>query len=262
MSLRSVHANSAHAGRASARSLLSERAVRRNVASVVRTVAAALAFAAVLMVSTTAIGTGTARGASQGCADVEVVFARGTFEGPGIGATGQGFVDALRSRVGGRSVDVYPVDYPASLDFARVADGVVDATNRVRETAQRCPETSIIMGGYSQGAAVNAYAISDAVPTGYALPAELTGPLPDAIAEHVSAVVLFGRPTDFVARLALRDAPPQSIGRAYLDKTLDLCAPGDPICAAGGLDRDAHSAYLFNGMTDQGADFAARRLPA
>ncbi|MDF2829267.1 MAG: cutinase, partial [Mycobacterium sp.] len=30
------------------------------------------------------------------CPDVEVVFARGTFEAPGIGNTGQAFVDALR----------------------------------------------------------------------------------------------------------------------------------------------------------------------
>ena len=30
------------------------------------------------------------------CPDVEVVFARGTFEPPGVGDTGQAFVDALR----------------------------------------------------------------------------------------------------------------------------------------------------------------------
>ena len=30
------------------------------------------------------------------CSDVEVVFARGTFEAPGVGATGQAFVDALK----------------------------------------------------------------------------------------------------------------------------------------------------------------------
>ena len=33
------------------------------------------------------------------CPDVEVVFARGTFEPPGVGATGQAFVDALRARL-------------------------------------------------------------------------------------------------------------------------------------------------------------------
>src|SRR5689334_16572450 len=48
------------------------------------------------------------------CSDVEVVFARGTFEAPGVGATGQAFVDALSGRLGGKSVDAYGVDYPAS----------------------------------------------------------------------------------------------------------------------------------------------------
>ena len=51
---------------------------------------------------------------AQGCPDVEVVFARGTGDPPGVGPTGQAFVDALRSRVGGRSFEVYPVNYPAT----------------------------------------------------------------------------------------------------------------------------------------------------
>lgn len=49
---------------------------------------------------------------------MEVVFARGTFEPPGIGATGEAFVDSLRFKLDGKSVDVYAVNYPASLDFA------------------------------------------------------------------------------------------------------------------------------------------------
>jgi len=38
------------------------------------------------------------------CPDVDVVFARGTAEPPGIGGVGGSFVDALRGQVGGRSV--------------------------------------------------------------------------------------------------------------------------------------------------------------
>ena len=38
------------------------------------------------------------------CSDVEVVFARGTFEAPGVGATGQAFVDALSARLGASDV--------------------------------------------------------------------------------------------------------------------------------------------------------------
>ena len=51
------------------------------------------------------------------CPDVEVVFARGSGEPPGIGSVGGPFVDALRSQIGSRSLGVYPVNYPASTDF-------------------------------------------------------------------------------------------------------------------------------------------------
>jgi cutinase len=52
------------------------------------------------------------------CPDVEVTFARGTNEPPGVGAVGQQFIDSLRSQLGGRSLGVYPVNYPAGEDFA------------------------------------------------------------------------------------------------------------------------------------------------
>src|SRR5436190_16465813 len=125
------------------------------------------------------------------CPDVEVVFARGTFEPAGVGGTGQAFVDALRARLGGKSIDVYPVNYPASLDFATAADGVIDTSNKIRDTATRCPNTKMVLGGYSQGAAVVAYSTEDAIPNGFSLPEGITGPMSPELAKHVAAVVLF-----------------------------------------------------------------------
>ncbi|MGA9376043.1 MAG: cutinase family protein, partial [Mycobacterium sp.] len=129
------------------------------------------------------------------CPDVQLVFARGTFEAPGVGGTGQAFADALRARTAGKSVDVYPVNYPASLNFATAADGVIDAGNKVRDTVAACPDTKIVLGGFSQGAAVAAYITADAVPEGFALPPGLTGPMPEEVADHVAAVALFGKPS-------------------------------------------------------------------
>lgn len=196
------------------------------------------------------------------CADVEVVFARGTFEGPGIGKVGTPFVDALRNRLPGQSVGVYPVNYPASMDFSRVVDGVTDVSNHLNDMAARCPTTDIVLGGYSQGAAVSAYVTSDSVPAGYALPAGLAGPLAPAVSDHVAAVTLFGKPSAGVVNLLQRDAPPIAIGSAFAGRAIDLCAPEDPICQSGSLNRAAHSAYVSNGMTDQAADFAARQIAA
>ncbi|MGV0739676.1 cutinase family protein [Mycobacterium syngnathidarum] len=198
--------------------------------------------------------------AADSCADVEVVFARGTNEAPGVGATGQAFVDALTADLPGKTVDVYGVNYPASLNFGQAADGVADASNRIQSIAANCPTTKIVLGGYSQGAAVAGYTTSSSVPAGFVLPAGISGPMPATIASHVAAVALFGTPDEWILGLADRSAPPIAIGQPYLAKTIQLCAPGDPICFPGGLNRAAHSSYKDNGMAIQAADFAARQL--
>jgi cutinase len=222
---------------------------------------AALAVAAVLAGSLAA-PTPTANAADDACPAVEVLFARGTNEAPGVGATGQSFVDALNARLPGKTVDVYAVNYPASLNFGQAADGIVDASNKIQSVAANCPSTKIVLGGYSQGAAVAGYTTTDTVPAGFDLPAGITGPMPPAIAPHVAAVVLFGTPDAWVLNLADGNAPPITIGQPYTAKTLQLCATGDPVCFPGGLDRSAHSSYKDNGMADQAADFAAHQLGA
>ena len=233
---------------------------RLTVRAALSTIFAALAVAAILTGSLASwIPSANAAGA---CPGIEVVFARGTFEAPGVGATGQAFVDALNARVPGKTVDVYAVNYPASLDFGQAADGVADASNKIETIAASCPDTKIVLGGYSQGAAVAGYTTTNTVPAGFALPAGITGPMPAAIAPHVAAVVLFGTPDTWVLDLADHNAPPITIGQLYTGKTLQLCATGDPVCFPGGLDRAAHSSYKDNGMADQAADFAARQLIA
>ncbi|OBG82018.1 cutinase [Mycobacterium sp. E802] len=204
----------------------------------------------------------SAGAADDACADVEVVFARGTFEAPGIGATGQAFVDALTARLPGESVDVYAVNYPASLNFGQAADGIADASGRIQSIAANCPATKIVLGGYSQGAAVAGYTTASSVPDGFVLPAGISGPMPASVASHVAAVALFGTPDEWVLGLADRSAPPLTIGQPYVTKTIQLCATGDPICFPGGRDRAAHSSYKSNGMAIQAADFAARQLGA
>jgi cutinase len=194
------------------------------------------------------------------CPDVEVVFARGTFEAPGVGGVGQAFVDALRDRVGSKSVDVYPVNYPASLDFATAADGVVDASNKIRDTASRCPNTKMVLGGFSQGAAVVAYTTVDSIPNGYQLPAGITGPMAPEVAKHVAAVALFGKPSSGFMQMFQNGAPPITVGHLYTGKTTDLCIPEDSVCSPTGSDFGAHNLYVDNGMTNQAADFAARQL--
>jgi cutinase len=208
--------------------------------------------------TSTVINSSTASAAP--CPDVEVLFARGTFEAPGVGGIGQAFVDALRPQLGNKSVDVYPVNYPASLDFSTAADGVMDASNKIRDVAANCPNTKMVLGGYSQGAAVIAYTTEDSVPTGFTLPAGLTGPMAPELAKHVAAVALFGKPSSGFLQMIYTGAPPIAVGQLYSGKTTDLCIPEDNICSPTGTDNGAHNMYAANGMTAQAADFAARRL--
>lgn len=89
------------------------------------------------------------------CPDVEVTFARGTAEPPGVGGVGQAFIDSLRSQIRGHSLGVYAVNYPAGEDFAPSASaGAGDAHAHVQSMVANCPNARLILGGYSQGAMV------------------------------------------------------------------------------------------------------------
>jgi cutinase len=192
--------------------------------------------------------------AAAPCPDVEVVFARGSNQQPGVGGIGQAFVDALHSQVGARSVGVYAVNYPAT-DFPTSAQGVDDASAHVKSMAANCPNTRIVLGGYSLGAAVIGYSTADVIPAGFTPAA---GAMPVEVADHVAAVALFGKPSSTF--LNGKSAPPIVIGTLYRPKTIDLCAPGDPICSQDGNNSAAHTMYAANGMTDQAAVFTASRL--
>lgn len=194
--------------------------------------------------------------AGDPCPDVEVVFARGTNEPPGVGRIGQSFVDTLRSHVGGRSLGVYPVDYPATTDFPRAVDGISDAGAHVEHMAVSCPRTKMVLGGYSQGAAVIGFVTESAVPDGVHLVQALQ-PMPAEVSNHVAAVALFGKPSSQF--MSIINEPPVTIGSPYAGKTIELCVPGDPICSDA-TNPLAHRQYVEAGMVDQAADFAAGRI--
>ncbi len=179
------------------------------------------------------------------CPDVEIVFARGTTEPAGVGGIGQAFVDSLRSQLGGRSVGVYPVNYPASNDFAiSTPAGSDDMSAHVQAMAANCPNTRMVLGGYSQGAAVVDLA---------------TTYMPAQVSDHVAAAAEFGGARSTFAD-SLSPGPLPSVGPLYTAKTIEMCVPNDPICYQGGWDMRAHGAYVQTGMVDQAAGFAASRV--
>ena len=194
---------------------------------------------------------------------MEVVFARGTFEAPGVGATGQAFVDALNARLPGKTVDVYAVNYPASLDFGQAADGIVDASNKIETIAASCPNTKIVLGGYSQGAAVAGYTTTDTVPAGFALPAGITGPMPACgrPARRGSGPVRYTG--CLVPELGSTTAhhPSPSASSTPL-RPFNCVQPVTPSASLVALTGPRTVRTRSNGMADQAADFAARQLGA
>lgn len=188
------------------------------------------------------------------CPPVEVIFARGRHEQPGVGRLGQSFVDALRARVPDEQIGVYGVNYPADT---QIAEGANDMSSHIQYMADACPDTRLVVGGYSLGAASAAVALS-ATGGGFGF----KNPLPPGADTHIAAVVLVGNVT--------RRMGGSSIAPVYRDRTFEACNSADPVCGDGfpqtiaDLQRDWSShlqdAYIGSGMVDQAADFAAGRV--
>ena len=224
------------------------------------------------------VAIGVPSAAAQPCPDIDVTFARGLGDAPGPGPLGDAFINSLRSKVGGRSVGVYGVNYPATSNFLRVSDGVADATNHVNYMIANCPATRLVLGGFSEGAAVVDFLVGaapsvPAIPGVPGIPGGLpplpdipgvpvalpgldilsgvgpTNPLPAAAVDHVAAVAVFGNPLTRVS------GPLNGLAGPYAPKTIDLCHADDPLCGRGG-DWNAHHEYV-PGLTDQAAAFVA-----
>ncbi len=189
--------------------------------------AAAAMLAAVLLLTPITVPAGypgAVAPATAACPDAEVVFARGRFEPPGIGTVGNAFVSALRSKVN-KNVGVYAVKYPADN---QIDVGANDMSAHIQSMANSCPNTRLVPGGYSLGAAVTDVVL--AVPTqmwGF------TNPLPPGSDEHIAAVALFGNGSQWVGPItnfspAYNDRTSSCVTATTPSATLPTPTPGRP----------------------------------
>jgi cutinase len=188
--------------------------------------------------------------AADDCPDAEVVFARGTDEPAGMGRVGDALVDALRKQAGGLTIRSYAVDYKATITQRHSGEGAKDAIAHIKSTAAACPNTKIVLGGYSQGASVvNIVAGFDGVNWG--------DPLPPEYMKNIAAVATFGNVADRTG-----GAPPTQ-NSPLSPKAIDLCNPADPICHAGaGNSWSGHTQGYVPAYTDQAAAFVVSKLLA
>jgi cutinase len=208
-----------------------------------------LAVAVALSMVTITSGPAPTAGA-DGCPDVQLVFARGTAEPPGMGRVGDALFAALQPALGSRSIEAYAVNYPASYNFLTTADGANDARDHIAAMADQCPATRLVLGGFSQGAAAVSM-LAGVPPVGQRIGNFGSAPpLDPGLADKVAAVAVFGNP-------GIRFGTPLSSTGLFAGRAIDLCSPGDPVCTVGGRDRGAHSDYESPPYPDQAAGFVA-----
>lgn len=205
----------------------------------------------VLLVVPDATRVTTPTATAQACPQAELIFARGRIESPGAGVIGNALISALRNKTD-RDIDLYSVQYPADTE---IDIGANDMSSRIQDMAARCPDTRLVLGGYSLGAAVTDIVL--------AAPIAAFGfekPLPPGMDRHIAAVALFGNGAAWAG-------PITNFSPLYRERTIELCHGADPICNPadpktweGNWPDHAARAYVNAGMVNQAADFIAGRI--
>ncbi len=217
-----------------------------------RLLVAALATGAALA----GLATGTAV-AAPACADYHWIGVAGSGQREGAGLTANGGMGSvvyqsyqqLRAELmaSGRTITAEAVDYPAApvplegglggwLEFMDSVDDGTDATAEQFEAfTQRCPDTKVVLAGYSQGAMVvhrNLHDLAEdphvaaalLIADGDRLPADTTINMGSAavvpgVGKGVAQEHSFLASTD-------TDVLPAAIGA----RTVSVCDIGDPVC--------------------------------
>lgn len=241
--------------------------------------------------------TGTAAAASS-CADYHWIGAAGSGQRDGVALmTNAGMGDVvyqsyqqLRSELlaSGRTIDAEAVQYPAApvplkgglggwLDFlGSVGDGTDAVAKQFTAFTERCPDTKVVLAGYSQGAMVvhrNLYALADNPQLAAALLIADGDRLPVDTTVNLGSTAIAPSRGKGVAQehSLLASANTAMLPPAVGARTVSICDVGDPVCdyddtatvsAAGiaihtGYAPAAWSGALYNLVASAGAVQAA-----
>lgn len=213
---------------------------------------------AVAVAATTLAGlsAGTAA-AAPACADFHWIGAAGSGQRDGAALAANGGMGdvvyqsyrqlAAELAAGGQTMTAEAVQYPAApvplggglggwMDFMdSVEDGTDAAAEQLEAFAERCPQTKVVLAGYSQGAMVIHRNLHDLADTGHVVAALLVADgdrLPtDTTINMGSTAVVPGmgkgvaQEHSFLASTDTSPLPPQ-IGA----RTVSVCDVGDPVC--------------------------------
>nr|BAN51852.1 cutinase [Paraphoma sp. B47-9]BAN51853.1 cutinase [Paraphoma sp. B47-9] len=153
-------------------------------------------------------------GSASNCPKAILIFARGSTETGNLGTLGAPLGDALESRYGASNVWVQGVGGPYdaalgdnALPRGSSAAAIREGVRLLNLANSKCPNSKVVAGGYSQGAALAAAAISDASTT---------------VRNQIVGTVLFGYTKNQQNRGGIPGYPQDRL-RVY-------CAVGDLVC--------------------------------
>ncbi|KAG8159911.1 hypothetical protein KVR01_010548 [Diaporthe batatas] len=140
----------------------------------------------------------TTNSSSQACVSgnaVHMIVARASLEPPGFGIL-QNISTRVIEQLPGSNAEA--VVYPATLDGYQNSEGqgVAAMTQLVNNYAQACPNSRMVLMGYSQGAQVTADTVCGSNIAGFAQ----TQAVSTAVTDKVAAIVLMGDPTHLVGQ--------------------------------------------------------------
>ena len=137
-------------------------------------------------------------------------------------------------------------ELPGYLRLPTAADGANDMSSHVQYMMANCPNTRLVLGGFSQGGGGRRHRRA-AGPGG-----GLHAPLPASAPDHVAAIALFGNPS---AKAGL----PLTISPTWASRPSPSSARRRRLRHPG-HQRAVHSTYPESGQTAMAADFVAARV--
>ncbi|KAK4638306.1 Cutinase [Fulvia fulva] len=188
---------------------------------------------------TSGTSTGTSTTSADGsCKSVTLLFARGTGETGTMGSViGPPLASALESQLGADKVASEGVDYAASAggNANLGASGGPAMASQAQSILSSCPDTKLVLSGYSQGAMVVHNALSSQGLDG----------------SKVAAAVLFGDPFNG-----------QALDGVDASKVKEFCGGADTLCSGGGGTTLSGSHLSYGGDTEAAAQFVVSAIGA
>jgi len=177
-----------------------------------------------------------------GCPPAVLLFARGTVEPGNMGSIiGPPLEAEIKKRGLDKQIAIQGINYATTKLQGGFMTGVQQMASLAEKTAQRCPKTKIMLGGYSQGGWLTHIAI---------------GKMNAQTQHHIAAVLIWGNPEFFMSG---HPAFLKARGKTF-------CRKQDIVCFGLGTTPGTHVSYSgYHGAKDDtptAVDFMVKQLKA